>query len=110
MFRGKGTAMKLYRYVCDDCKTKSFLPDYKDNWTLCCPACGMQAVRYDRPVELVMVKGSSNRKMKYLALYIGEEGEFYIDGRTNEFVAPKDIITGKSAYAQKNIQYFGIKR
>lgn len=103
--------MTLYRYICGECKSKLFLVDYKDSWGLMCPSCGMGAIIYDRQVDIVLSKGNSKRKTRYMAQYTGINSPctFFLDGSDSDFISVKDMFEGGECRFVKNIQYFGIK-
>ena len=73
---------------------------------------GSYSISYDRPVELYLEKGNTNRKIRYLSLYKSNNhnNQFYVDEENEPIVAIRDIYGPGSVSKVKLIQHFGIRR
>jgi len=103
--------ISLHRYKCLDCNVKIYLKEFKNTGLINCPVCYGYALSYDKPVELLLEKGSTNRKVRYLALYKAKNDEFYIEEDTAESIKNvKNVFDNSNAMKIKLVQHFGIKR
>ena len=106
-----GTAM-LYRYKCNDCEARIYLPDFKNSATMMCPICAKMDPIYDREIEILLEKGKSKRKVRYFETYKNSTGkEFYLDKDEFDkaYVKHDAYGEGRISYS-KDLQHFGLKR
>ena len=102
--------MSLHRYRCLDCANKIYLKEFKNTALMYCPVCHECSLSYDKPVDLLLEKGNTSRKIRYLTLYKAKDYEFYIEDAEELIGAVKSIFDKTNATRIKMIQHFGIKR
>lgn len=102
--------MSLHRYKCLDCGTKIYLKEFKNTGLINCPVCYGYSLSYDKPLDLLLEKGSTNRKVRYLTLYKAKNNEFYIEDTEELVGSVKNVFDNSSAAKIKLVQHFGIKR
>lgn len=106
--------ISLYRYKCGACKSKSFMHDFMYESKLCCPVCGERELIYDQPVVLLLEKGKTSRKVRYLVCFEdAENNKFYVETtepREMRRVAAHMMDLNGLPRRVKAIQHFGTSR
>ena len=104
--------LSLFRYHCSECKSKSYLAEFRNAALMNCPFCGADALTYERPTTFLLEKGKTKRKLIFLSMYRNTEGkEFFTDHDPSKSSKFDMLNTEKRKSAHvKDIQTFGIQK